>query len=446
MKYNQPYGVSDPDAPYINGNPSTGTMGSIPPAASIEYPQREIVNLIADVSIASPDNGDLRQLGKAIQSQRLNFSTDYGTANAYVARLQPAPDDYYTGMVCRLKVGATNAGDSTLALYPLSPKHVVRPDGKNLQQYDLLKDSVATFVYDGAQWVLSGINAAGSGGPIYLTAALDYYVNGNTGDDTFDGSQAAVGVAPKGPFRTLQRASDAVSKFNLNGFNVTVHVADAANYRQCILPAVAGQGAVLWQGNKVNPGNCLVSCGRNDIQEVCFVAQGVANQISGFKLVGNLGTFGNGIAVPSSTQLIIDNIDWGPCNGTHMIIYNGGTVRLNGTTTDKFTVSGAPLGNTFSGAAWLACFGGGRIDVVNIAAPPQFVVLNTPMNFAGAFIQCSDVAVAAMFFTGGIIGASACTGKKYDVKTNGIINTAGQGINYFPGNVAGTQTSGGQYI
>ncbi|MHC2399095.1 hypothetical protein ACVMGC_003639 [Bradyrhizobium barranii subsp. barranii] len=30
MKYNQPYGVSDPKAPYINGNPATGQQGSIP--------------------------------------------------------------------------------------------------------------------------------------------------------------------------------------------------------------------------------------------------------------------------------------------------------------------------------------------------------------------------------------------------------------------------------
>ena len=51
------------------------------------------------------------QLAKAIQSSRLNFSADFGTANAYVAHLAPAPDDYYTGMVCRVKVGATNAGD-----------------------------------------------------------------------------------------------------------------------------------------------------------------------------------------------------------------------------------------------------------------------------------------------------------------------------------------------
>jgi hypothetical protein len=78
VKYNQPFGVSDPNAVYINGNPATGTQGSIPPAASIEYDQREIVEVIAkanqrgyhdfdSVPCAVPDNADLAQLRKAIE-------------------------------------------------------------------------------------------------------------------------------------------------------------------------------------------------------------------------------------------------------------------------------------------------------------------------------------------------------------------------------------------
>jgi hypothetical protein len=47
MKYNQPYGVSDTNAGYVNGNPAAGIQGSIPPAESIEYDQREVVNVIA---------------------------------------------------------------------------------------------------------------------------------------------------------------------------------------------------------------------------------------------------------------------------------------------------------------------------------------------------------------------------------------------------------------
>jgi hypothetical protein len=77
MKYNQPFGISDPEAAYVNGNPSTGVMGSIPPAASVEYDQREIIAVIKyafdkglidfnNVPCAAPTNADLTQLLKAI--------------------------------------------------------------------------------------------------------------------------------------------------------------------------------------------------------------------------------------------------------------------------------------------------------------------------------------------------------------------------------------------
>src|SRR6516165_7126843 len=97
MQYNQPYGVSDPNAPYINGNPSTGTQGSIPPAASIEYPQRELANLITDGGFV-PSNGDLRQVGRSLQSGHIWFGIDTGVANAVQCNLAPPPLTYYDGM------------------------------------------------------------------------------------------------------------------------------------------------------------------------------------------------------------------------------------------------------------------------------------------------------------------------------------------------------------
>lgn len=65
MKYNQPYGAPGASDPYTNGNPSTGTKGSIPPAEAIEYPQREIVEVINYAGM-TPSNADLTQLRKAI--------------------------------------------------------------------------------------------------------------------------------------------------------------------------------------------------------------------------------------------------------------------------------------------------------------------------------------------------------------------------------------------
>jgi hypothetical protein len=79
MKYNGPYDQpGNPDAPYIDGNPAAGLQGSIVPAASIEYDQREVVEVIvranargytdfANILCASPSNSDLTQLRKAIE-------------------------------------------------------------------------------------------------------------------------------------------------------------------------------------------------------------------------------------------------------------------------------------------------------------------------------------------------------------------------------------------
>ena len=78
MRYNQPYGL--PDAPsipspnppdgsafqrYVNGNPVTGTAGSIPPAGSIDEDQIEILNVIIASGLI-PTHGDLTQLLQAL--------------------------------------------------------------------------------------------------------------------------------------------------------------------------------------------------------------------------------------------------------------------------------------------------------------------------------------------------------------------------------------------
>jgi hypothetical protein len=64
MRYQEPVGA-DPNDPYINGDASTGTEGSIPPAAAIEHPMREIVHVIEQMGI-TPDAADLTQLYQAL--------------------------------------------------------------------------------------------------------------------------------------------------------------------------------------------------------------------------------------------------------------------------------------------------------------------------------------------------------------------------------------------
>lgn len=77
MKYQPPFlesmldpvnGIhnTDANAPYVNGDPRIGRKGSIPPAASFEHAQREIMKVITE-SGQTPDHTDLEQLWKALK-------------------------------------------------------------------------------------------------------------------------------------------------------------------------------------------------------------------------------------------------------------------------------------------------------------------------------------------------------------------------------------------
>ena len=70
MRYHQPYGVTDENAPYINGDPSIARQGSIIPAEAVEFPQREAVALIEGAKL-TPDDANLSQMLYAVRSQRM---------------------------------------------------------------------------------------------------------------------------------------------------------------------------------------------------------------------------------------------------------------------------------------------------------------------------------------------------------------------------------------
>lgn len=67
MKYVQPHGIVDENASYIDGDPSIGQKGSVPRAAAIEHPLREIVHVI-DYAGLDSSGTDLEQLRKAIEA------------------------------------------------------------------------------------------------------------------------------------------------------------------------------------------------------------------------------------------------------------------------------------------------------------------------------------------------------------------------------------------
>jgi hypothetical protein len=166
VKYVPPYGITaNPDASYINGDPSIGRQGSIPPAAVFENPQREIVNLIADAQQVPADT-DLHQTTRAVRDGKLNFCIDSGPLNSLQVQLPGPPLQAYTaGVTLNVLVAHTNTGPTHISVGTLNPTTVKRRDGAELMPSDLLAGMVATLVCDGTYFQLINMGVgAGAGG------------------------------------------------------------------------------------------------------------------------------------------------------------------------------------------------------------------------------------------------------------------------------------------
>ncbi|MBZ7923099.1 hypothetical protein LAC81_15010 [Ensifer adhaerens] len=148
MKYHAPFGSTDADAPYVDRNTAAAIRGSVPPAAAIEDPQREIVDVISQSGFAP---ADLLQLAKAIQSQKMNFAEATGTANAIVVTLNPAPSSYsdIVGMPLIVLASLAPTGPATLRVAGLSVVGIVRRGGGALAGGEWSDGDLVAFSYDG---------------------------------------------------------------------------------------------------------------------------------------------------------------------------------------------------------------------------------------------------------------------------------------------------------
>lgn len=165
MQYNQPYDQpATPDAPYVNGNPSTGTAGSIPPAAAFEYPQREIVNIITDNGL-TPSNVDLHQMSEALQMDLVNYGVDTGSTNHISIAPSPAVTEYKAGLKFYVKIANTNTDACDLDVNGVGAVAIKTPLLGDLTEGELSAGSIAEFYYDGQywQWIAGGGLAAGGG-------------------------------------------------------------------------------------------------------------------------------------------------------------------------------------------------------------------------------------------------------------------------------------------
>ncbi len=131
MLYNPPVGGL-PNDPYVTGNPTSATPGSIPSGQSIEYPQREIINAIIAGGL-TPSNSDLFQLAKAIQGDGMCTSMATGTSDSIIGEFSPPISSITTPIVLYVRALEENLTETpifTPASGIIAPEIIVK--GPNL--------------------------------------------------------------------------------------------------------------------------------------------------------------------------------------------------------------------------------------------------------------------------------------------------------------------------
>jgi hypothetical protein len=446
MKYEPPFGSPGSNDPYINGNPSTGTMGSIPPAASIENPQREIVNFINDSGLTATD-ADLHQLSKSVQSGKVNYSLDTGPPNLLYVTAVPPITGYQVGLRFIVKVANPNSSAVQVSVSGLGAVPLVHRDLTPMGAGEVLAGSMIDIVYDGTHFQLLSGGSGQSGQLIFMTAPRDVYVSDSLGDDTlYDGSAASVGTGGVGPYKTIQKALATMTKYNLGGWSFNIHVADATyTYPSTLmLPLPNGSGRVNLIGNVSNPAAVVL----NPQAGACvYQAAGGVYSMQGFKIqaMGSVaGDNGAGLSVANG-NMEITNCHFGQCTTTglssHMAasglgsIYvgPGGTITIDGNATyaHQWAMWGAKIIQSPAGN------GGPNL----VIGPSVVIAPNVNAGFGVAW----DGAIVLFSYTN-ITGKANCIGYRYFCMGNGIIDTGGGGATYLPGNAAGVLATGGQYL
>lgn len=250
-----------------------------------------------------------------------------------------------------------------------------------------------------------------------LTSARTYYVRSD-GSDSNNGLTNTSG----GAFLTVQKAIDILCSIDLSIYDCTIQIADGTYTAGITLKAyVSGGGNAIISGNPTTPSNVVISttnmtsfggaeCGKWRINgvKVQTTTAGYAFLISG-----------------KSSSIDLRNINFGPCVNGHVVAASGAFIRFNA----NWAISG-------SAPVHLLATDGSTI----IATGFTCTLTGTPTlsTFASAS-TVSMMNLTSLTFSG------SATGTRYSSTLNAVINTSGGGASYFPGDVAGSTSTGGQY-
>lgn len=257
-----------------------------------------------------------------------------------------------------------------------------------------------------------------------LTAARTYYVR-------TDGSDSNNGLANTsgGAFLTVQKAIDTAVALDLATYDVTIQLG-AGTYSVSggnELKSIVGAGKIIIVGDETTPANVTVTqTGSPTNSQGCFSAFGVKGLYSlrGMKLTSATSP-GYGINISGGSRIEFQNMNFGAITTYHVRAVDGATLEVTG----NYTISGGALGHIVVSSGVVRC----QSRTITLSGTPAF---------SGQFASATAI---GYFVASSLTFSGSATGPRYSATLNGVINTAGGGASYFPGDSAGSTATGGQY-
>jgi hypothetical protein len=225
------------------------------------------------------------------------------------------------------------------------------------------------------------------------------------------------------------------TQYDLNGHTAQI-VPTAGTYTE----TVSLRGPVLGQHT---PGNILISGNTGAPTTILFsgtpgflLNNGASMQIQGVQIANSSS---DAIAAGDFSTVWYQFVDFGACpGGSHVHVVR----RAFGFCIGNYSISGGAVAHYDVDGADLHIQQATPPTTPPTPGIPTINITNTP-NFSAAFARVAEIALLKVLatFTG-----TGATGVRFTVNGTALINTAGGGANYLPGNSVGTQTNGGLYI
>lgn len=281
----------------------------------------------------------------------------------------------------------------------------------------------------GTKDVVLSVPATNAFGRERIFADRTYYVRSDGSDSNTGRANSAAGAK-----LTIGGAMAAINRLDFGGYVVTLQLQNAtynesivifSNYSDPAYNAWIGEGNLIIDGG----GGTIAGNG----SDASIAIYGGLPAGSNSTLTAQNGTLTNSavgcIEIDGAGNVIIGaSITLGSTNANSSKIY--ATNMGNIFATSNFTISG---NSKYFGL----CESYGQIGIGGVTT----TVSGTP-----AFTAFYRAAYFGLVRAPGMTFSGSATGKRYEAETNAIIDTAGGGANYFPGDAAGTTATQGQYL